>query len=574
MNLISTGTLREIKKAAPWLMALVMISVSVALKCQTIVHFDSNDDPGMMMTAGGILSSVAPSEDLIHTSPLIGLALKHLYTTFPGLPWYALYLYSLTLLYLGLCVYVVVNITGGTVWSCFVILLFLVPFVSHALVTLQFTLVAFNLTSVALFVSLEQLNHTASNWLKLAFALLLTFVAGCVRVRLQGVFPVGLLVFAFWLPWFAVSLRKPEQRRWAGISFSMLFFAILFLPRAISDFYYRNSPEWATFYEDNAARGRLLNTSLSRIDATQSRLTEVLKKTGWSVNDLQLAQSWFLADRKTYSGERMNRFCQLALPAKLHYGVWATVKRNTLGYWQYTGCFALLVCYLSLRRPTLRHICLQVANVSYVFLLLVYIGVVTKTVDRMVLPVILTGVMISIYIYSRLAGEKSDAKTKAARAFVTTVGAFVATLLVVVQLYCLNDSAREVNEGRVRLLNYIDELTRINPTGYYVSWGGYLGEQWWPPFSRETESRSGIKVIRIGGITGSPISDRWTRSLGFEDLTDALIQRRDVYVLASEASMKRLMTFYREHRGIRARYDRLGGNDYDVWQVARSRRIK
>ena len=158
MKPLSEDTLAEVKKAAPWLGALVLVTLFVALVCRTAVHFDTNDDPGMMMTASGILSSVGPSEDLIFTSPFVGLALKHLYLALPRVPWYPLYLQSLTVLYLGLCVYAVVNLVRASRWTHLVILLFLAPFLLYLLVTLQFTFVVLDLTSVALFFSVKELS--------------------------------------------------------------------------------------------------------------------------------------------------------------------------------------------------------------------------------------------------------------------------------------------------------------------------------------------------------------------------------------------------------------------------------
>ncbi|HEY5079363.1 MAG TPA: hypothetical protein VII43_05930 [Opitutaceae bacterium] len=572
MKLISADTLGEMKRAAPWLTALIVVSLFVTLECPNLVHFDTNDDPGMMITASGILSSVPPSEDLVHTSPLIGLALKHLYLTFPGVPWYPIYLQTLTVLYLGLCVYTAVNITRASRWACLMILLLLVPFILYLLVTLQFTLVALNLASVALFFSVKELKQGTSSWPKLALALLLTFVAGCVRPRLPGAIPVGALVVVLWAPWLALEVLGAGQRRRVWISFLALFVATLFLPRLASEAYYRNEPGWARFYEANVYRGKLLDTPLAFLDPNQPTVVDFLHRTGWSVNDLQLAKTSFFANKQVFTFERIERFCRFVLPLVHHYNVWATARVIPLKYWHYGNCVVLLACYLCLLRPTWPHVLFQVGNVAYIFLVILYICVVSKLVDRTVIPAIFTGAMVSIYLYSRSGAETAPVISKASRALAASLAAISAALLIAIHSYYMNGLATKMIEVRATLSNYMHELVRINPKGYYVSWGGHLQEQHWPPYTREMEGYSGIKVIRIGVITNSPISDRWISSLGPGELTDSLLERKDAYVLASEVEMQRLVVFYREHSGIRAMYSRPGATKLDVWQVTRRRK--
>ena len=571
MKLISEGTLGEVKRAAPWLMALVLVTLFVTVLGKSVVHFDTNDDPGMMMSASGILSSVPPSEDLVHTSPLIGLALKHLYLALPRVPWYPLYLQSLTVLYLGLCVYVAVNLVRASRWTHLIILLLLSPFFLYLIATLQFTLVALNLTAAALFFAVRELDQGTSRWPKFALALVLTFIAGCVRPRLPGAIPVGSLIVGFWAPALALGVLRAGRRRWAWLAFSALFIFTLFLPRLTSELYYRSEPGWARFYKANVSRGKLLDSPLALMDPTQPTVIEFLRETGWSVNDLRLAKSWFFANKQTFTYERIERFCQLVLPLVHHYNFWATAKVIPAIYWPFGSCSLLLALYLCVLRPTWRHIALQVAYVAYLFLLMVYICVVSKLVDRIMLPAMFTGAMVSIYLFSWSVAEDPDPAPRRAGSILTTLGVLVAAILIAVQVNRLGRIAARVDAGRVSLLDNMRELARINPSGYFISWGGHLQEQYWPPYSGEMERYPGIKVIRVGVITNSPVSDRWFRSLGPGELTDSILQRRDTYVVAPETDMQRLVIFYREHLGASARYYRPAGGDHDVWQVALSR---
>jgi hypothetical protein len=349
-----------------------------------------------------------------------------------------------------------------------------------------------------------------------------------------------------------------------------LFVATLFLPRLASEAYYRNDPGWAGFYSTNPFRGKLNDTPLGLLDPSQPTVSESLKETGWSANDLRLARSWFFANKQTFTPERIEHFCRLVLPLVHYDSFWDTAERIPTAYWPFGACWLLLACYLCALRPTWRHVAAQAGNMAYIFLLLDYICVVSKMVDRIMIPAIFTGAMVSIYLYPRSSPEDPDLRPTRTSSILNSIGLLAAALLVAVQIGKLSHRAARVETGRVKLRRTMHELERINPSGYFVSWGGHLHEQFWPPYSGEMESYPGIKVIRIGVITNSPISDRWFRTLGNGELTDSLLERRDAYVIAPEADMQRLVTFYREHLGIRARFNHPDDTKFDVWQVSRA----
>src|SRR4051812_47652742 len=56
--------------------------------------FQTNDDLQLAMIASGTGISLQPDEHLVFTSVLIGHVLKALYTTWPSVAWYGLYLYA------------------------------------------------------------------------------------------------------------------------------------------------------------------------------------------------------------------------------------------------------------------------------------------------------------------------------------------------------------------------------------------------------------------------------------------------------------------------------------------------
>src|SRR3954470_23500301 len=56
--------------------------------------FQTNDDLQLAMIASGTGISLQPDEHLVFTNVLIGHLLKSLYTAWPSVAWYGLYLYG------------------------------------------------------------------------------------------------------------------------------------------------------------------------------------------------------------------------------------------------------------------------------------------------------------------------------------------------------------------------------------------------------------------------------------------------------------------------------------------------
>jgi hypothetical protein len=543
------------RKLFPWILAL-----AAALAYLGAGHFEVNDDPGMMMNASGILSSAAPGEHLIFSSPLIGLALKFLYMHFPGVPWYGVYLYLLTLSYLMLCVHLLGSIPRSIGQYRWLTLWLLTPYFLLFLEQLQFTILAINLTSLALFLWVVECQNPTHRSARMPLALVLGFIGACIRE--QG----ALLAFALWAPFLVILGAAPPLRK-RILTFCILFVPALFIPRAFSSFYYRQDPGWAAYFSNRRLFSNLSNGPLSRIEAPDAR---TLGETGWSLNDYQLARSWFYADATVFTPARFERFRDLNRHnAYLYFGFTQVLAWIIRFYWVYICQLIIFIAYLNYLRPDGRGWIREVPMIIWFLALLFYFCLTMKTVDRVIIPMFFTTALISFSNFS-LAAERDEPAGRPAvgRRFKLTAVAALAGFLSVIQLIGLHRASVAVREGRRELFRQLHELQRVAPHGVFVNWGGHLELDKLSPLSSAAEF-AGFKyrIIRLGAITRSPYFEGQVRSLGYDRLCDALIARDDVFVLAAAPSMDELVTFYREHYNLRVRYA-AASPDFDVWRVS------
>src|SRR5262249_20018289 len=128
---------------SPFYVALVAVAALLLIALAFFTpRYETNDDAGMNLIAGGRLFVDWPDEHLPFSNVLVGLALKGLYGWAPGVPWYGSYLLAVSALGLLGCCYALLrdNPTGLRLLPAGA---FLLAFGLPCLVALQFTRAAF-----------------------------------------------------------------------------------------------------------------------------------------------------------------------------------------------------------------------------------------------------------------------------------------------------------------------------------------------------------------------------------------------------------------------------------------------
>src|SRR3990172_7038487 len=275
------------------LFALVLTTTS---RC-----FDSGDDPAMMQMASGAMTG-APTDRLVFTNVLIGRVLRQLYSYWPSVNWYAYYL--LAVHYLAstalLCAFVRLERTARAI--CAYLLLFAV-FEVRLLLEFQFT-------STALLAGFSGAVLLLSDALLTVRRPTAASICGGGLVALSAMIRVDSFYFAMLItaPLVVVALWKPVspaallgrygERLWPfAVSLTLALGAVQY-----DHWSYSRDPQWQAFREYQAVRAPLYDYSVLPYVPNARFFYD---RTGWSHNDFNMFQNYYLADERLSDQETL-----------------------------------------------------------------------------------------------------------------------------------------------------------------------------------------------------------------------------------------------------------------------------
>ncbi|MFH0945897.1 MAG: hypothetical protein V2A76_11920, partial [Planctomycetota bacterium] len=303
----SASTLAERLSAWPRRHSLLFSFLFVLLLDVTaisVLHigYATNDDPGMAMRAAGVSKLDAPSEYLFNTNVLVGYALKALYDTVSGVPWYALYLIALHFLATSVVLFAVVRARFSIIRLLLFLLYYAVAEVFFRLY-LQFTQVSLMLALSSTLLLLSELRKergAGPAWRVLAACLLLYCCAGLVRERsLLLALGVSFLPTALAL-WKLRSLSALKRVLAVGVTLGMVAMAF----HLVDARHYASDEEWRAFYEGKKAKVQIIDfENVYWHPETRKYFDEI----GWSRNDFLMMRFWFYADDEHYSLEKIRQ---------------------------------------------------------------------------------------------------------------------------------------------------------------------------------------------------------------------------------------------------------------------------
>jgi hypothetical protein len=281
-------------------LVLLLLSATIAL-----LHpgYQSSDDAAMALYAAGVAIRDTPDAHLLFMHAWIGWVLSLLYTVWPTVPWYALFLYA-SLAVAHLVVLWSLRRRHGMAET---LLLFLVLFgISLGVFgqELQFTIVAMYCTAAGwLAVTTHALHEGRADrggWLVGLLALLIG-----ASVRSISFVIATLLCAPLVLHGWAASTRTGRRQLAiltvaAGAGWALL--------HGLNAEYYRADPGWASFYEYNALRANFNDFQVIRYNA---RTRAAFETVGWSKTDYLMIKNWFYADPGTFSAEKMRHVVSL-----------------------------------------------------------------------------------------------------------------------------------------------------------------------------------------------------------------------------------------------------------------------
>jgi hypothetical protein len=254
-------------------------------------RFAINDDPAMMSIASG-LSTGEPSEYLIFINIIIGHLLKNLYTAMPGLNWYVILLYLIHFVSLTIILYIFL-LNRYSVYSLILFLLLFVFTSTSFLTNLQFTTTAFAAGISGLLLLLRLKETTVKKSLTLsALAVTMLVTAGLIRGSVfYAMLAIGLPLIIF----------KAYQQKNLHNLIALAISALLFLAASNYDsFSYQKDPDWNYYSQYNSLRANLTDYPQYAYDENTK---DIYNAVGWTENRVNMFRSWSFADRDIFALE-------------------------------------------------------------------------------------------------------------------------------------------------------------------------------------------------------------------------------------------------------------------------------
>ena len=539
-------------------------------------RWETNDDFEMLRMSSGMMTG-EPSEYLVFSNILVGRVLKQLYRWRADVPWYGVHLYAAHFLAMTGLLYAFLRRSPRAEAMLLFLLLFLF-FELPLLLQLQFTSTA--IVTVAAGICLLLLNGGRDRpWLAAICGTGLIVLGALIRHE-ASVLAAGILT-----PLVAYQIMTHRSFRtlfWLALAGGLVVAAARY-----DEGVYRRSSAWSAFLDYNAVRSPIHDTPLVRYEEQRIFFNRI----GWSENDLRAFELWFLCDKGFYSAESLktinaalsptikarkdwpqylaaNLFVQekavavtltmLLLAAFLAAGDrWRVLLVAAMTVAVSAAAFSYLSMY-SKFPPRIAAPSLLVLNLAFCFQALSAHGATSK----------LRGGLFGYDVRLRLLGALSAAPTGTTRGRrlpfrvelpITSRG--IAALLIVTLLgshllhasravTALSHLTRRQQEQFDDMLTTIDRnIVAKNPEAVFAVGGGSFPYRWMSPLDSGDRIRR-FRLMGIGWSTHSPSYEQTLSRYGITDLTRALVENPNVYlILAPGEREERIPRYYAEHFG-------------------------
>lgn len=290
--------MRQFIQNKPLLSSLLLnLVLFIAFLSLFYTRFGTTDDVEMQMVLAGTGILQESSANLRWTHIFIGQVLSNLYTYFPSLPWYGLYLTFAHLLGMSAILYSILILKS----SLFRILVFVACFLlgeTALLQELQFTSTALVLGTGAVFLLFTAISNPADkrqkSWFFISFLMLL-FVE---MIRWDSFQLIVILA----MPLLLYAIFQQKEKRIANLLICTAMLAGAWLLEQSHYLIQNQDPAWEAYneYKHSLAAHDILDYHKPQYEWTASTADDYFYKVGWEYEDLMLFKHWFFADSTVY----------------------------------------------------------------------------------------------------------------------------------------------------------------------------------------------------------------------------------------------------------------------------------
>jgi hypothetical protein len=523
-------------RAHPLLWALVLSMVIAALFVLTLnPGYGTNDDVGMQSAVDGSMGE--PSPHLVFSNVLIGLLLSTLYRAADSFPWYGLYLYLAHFASLLAVVYVVLAVRRSRLWV--------------RLASLAAVLAVFHLPMWM------QLQFTSTAILLGASGVMLFFAVAEAHPTPWGAIVAGgaMVGFSSWIRWHSawvvILLALPalalafRHIPWRHLTVFASVAATTILAGSVAQaVYYAGQPDWQAYFEFNATRGILHQSSdLTALDPA------VLAAVGWSKNDLAMFRRWFYTDAQVHQAGDLEVIAA-TLPSSFRARDGWTALADQGEGWR--GALRLTVvaslAAFAWVEGSRRARALVLASVAAFAAIAFVVAGEAKLPERVAAPML--AFLPLVFLAAPQMGERGGLPGTGSAGGIWKTGlALVSAAALVggaVNAHALDqdNTSRDANRR-----NILTGLQAVDPDALFVSWGGQLplGTGSVSPWEA---SPDGSDLLPLGWQQRSPLHRALLARHGIDDLFAAIANRGDIYLpLRSPELRQRYLLYLRQHYG-------------------------
>jgi hypothetical protein len=518
----------------------------------------SNDDIALEMLASGRGIASAPTPFLLFINVLIGKLLAGLYSQWPAVAWYRLFLLGVHLLAGWTIAWLAFR--DGLSWTklalaCNFFLLFDLFFYVRPHFTCTSGVAA--LAAVALWLG-QLVRGQRLRGLRLVWFFVLVGFSGLMRTEnclLMLLVAVPNSLLAGWLAQAQARIRPSDQElsqmaapvptqpvwRWLFVAVAMppALGALLATGLQLyNDRVYATTPGWEDFYEFNRLRAEFTDYRRANYNAVTKTLFD---NVGWSANDFALLVRWFFPDDRLYNTTTFQKVLA-GFPRAQSVGTRLLIGRIVEDWLRIPNLRALLggaiIPLLFVRRRRDAGM-VVLAQASALIVMLVVLHV------RHRLPPWVYGPLLAFPTVVAMTLPGSEQR---ANRFSSALSALGCASLLVASASALWQYQEETTTALELHTRLKAEIAKLDPHSHqlYVAWGGMFPLEL-ILYASDLQDWRDFKMLGTGFTTHSPVNRTRLREFGIANIYRALCHRKNVFLITHEDSKDGFRRYVQEH---------------------------
>lgn len=490
-------------------------------------HFQYNDDVQVLLLLKGVGMVSAPSAMNQRENILLCWILKGLYTYFPAVPWYSgfLVLTQFLSLWATLAAFRIGPHPRLRTW----LFIFSAAYINvYFFTNLQWTMTASLAALGTVFLSASLWRAENQKPSPISYAILFFLVTASIQIR----YPSFFLIAAISLPvlW-VLTWKKPlTPSRSALLRFWLAAMGFSLFTIAFNHYYYQRFPGWVQSIEFFDQHFELHET---RDPVYDEETKPVFDSVGWTANDLDLFQSWYFLDEKTYSVDHLRKlndyFPKFSLHKPTNYSLAKKIAFPTTQIMIYFFLGALWLVPARSRRFLL-------AAASWTLFVLFFLMIYEKLPERVFLPALFFLSTLAVFHTVPIWENPPSGKTRSSWA-VPMALVLLAFLSIFTAYFLYQEHARNGRWVQCReMMRTVQDEFHPQDNQLYVLWDSAFPYECVDAFGDYGLFRH-FNIVALTWFQRSPTTAAMLARFGVKDLLRDLVDNPNLLLVCTQPEM-------------------------------------